>query len=92
MSGDALFHMMSGGLVLGAFYMATDYVTGPSVRSAQIVFGVACGVLTTIIRLKGGYPEGVMFAILIMNSFAPLLDRGMRSRVFGKAEAKGVKK
>jgi electron transport complex protein RnfD len=91
-SGDAAFHMMSGGLILGAFYMATDYVTGPSVRSAQIVFGIACGLLTILIRLKGGYPEGVMFAILIMNCFAPLLDRGMRSRVFGKAEAKGVKK
>jgi len=92
MTGDALFHMMSGGLVLGAFFMATDYVTGPSVRSAQIVFGAACGALTVLIRLKGGYPEGVMFAILLMNCFAPLLDRGMRSRVFGKAEAKGVKK
>ena len=92
LSGDALFHMMSGGLVLGAFYMATDYVTGPSVRSAQVVFGIACGVLTVLIRLKGGYPEGVMFAILLMNCFSPLLDRGMRSRVFGKAEAKGVKK
>jgi electron transport complex protein RnfD len=91
-SGDAIFHMMSGGLILGAFYMATDYVTGPSVRSAQIVFGVACGALTALIRLKGGYPEGVMFAILLMNCFAPLLDRGMRSKVFGKAEAKGVKK
>jgi len=92
LSGDAVFHMMSGGLVLGAFYMATDYVTGPSVRSAQIVFGVACGALTALIRLKGGYPEGVMFAILLMNCFAPLLDRGMKSRIFGKAEAAGVKK
>jgi electron transport complex protein RnfD len=93
LTGDPIFHMMSGGLVLGAFFMATDYVTGPSVRSAQIVFGVACGALTTLIRLKGGYPEGVMFAILLMNCFAPLLDRGMRSRVFGKAEAaQGVKK
>ena len=92
MTGDAVFHMMSGGLILGAFFMATDYVTGPSVRSAQIVFGAACGALTVLIRLKGGYPEGVMFAILLMNCFAPLLDRGMRSRVFGKAEAKGVKK
>ena len=91
-AGDAVFHMMAGGLILGAFYMATDYVTGPSVRSAQIVFGVACGLLTVLIRLKGGYPEGVMFAILIMNCFAPLLDRGMRSKVFGKAEVKGVKK
>ena len=91
-AGDAMFHMMAGGLILGAFYMATDYVTGPSVRSAQIVFGIACGALTVLIRLKGGYPEGVMFAILIMNCFAPLLDRGMRSKVFGKVEAKGVKK
>ncbi|HTP06061.1 MAG TPA: RnfABCDGE type electron transport complex subunit D [Nitrospirota bacterium] len=91
-TGDAIFHMMSGGLVLGAFYMATDYVTGPSIRNAQIVFGIACGVLTVLIRLKGGYPEGVMFAILLMNCFAPLLDRGMKSRVFGKVEAKGVKK
>lgn len=92
LSGDAIFHMMSGGLILGAFFMATDYVTGPSVRSAQVVFGVACGALTVLIRLKGGYPEGVMFAILLMNCFAPLLDRGMRSSVFGKVAAAGVKK
>ncbi len=92
MTGDALFHMMSGGLILGAFFMATDYVTGPSVRSAQVVFGICAGILTVLIRLKGGYPEGVMFSILLMNCFAPLLDRGMRSRVFGKAEAKGVQK
>jgi electron transport complex protein RnfD len=92
LTGDPILHMMSGGLVLGAFYMATDYVTGPSVRSAQIVFGICAGALTMLIRLKGGYPEGVMFAILLMNCFAPLLDRGMRSRVFGKAEAQGVKK
>ncbi len=92
MTGDPIFHMMSGGLILGAFFMATDYVTGPSVRSAQVVFGICAGALTALIRLKGGYPEGVMFAILLMNCFAPLLDRGMRSRVFGKAEAKGVKK
>ena len=91
-SGDAMFHMMAGGLILGAFYMATDYVTGPSIRSAQVVFGISCGILTGLIRIKGGYPEGVMFAILLMNCFAPILDRRMRSRVFGKAEAKGVKK
>ncbi len=92
MSGDPILHMMSGGLMLGAFFMATDYVTGPSIRGAQIVFGICAGALTVLIRLKGGYPEGVMFAILIMNCFAPLLDRGMKSPVFGKAEAKGVKK
>jgi len=92
MTGDPILHMMSGGLMLGAFFMATDYVTGPSVRSAQVVFGICAGALTTLIRLKGGYPEGVMFAILLMNCFAPLLDRGMRSRVFGKVVAQGVKK
>lgn len=92
MTGDPILHLMSGGLILGAFFMATDYVTGPSIRSAQVVFGIACGALTVLIRLKGGYPEGVMFAILLMNCFAPLLDRGMRSRVFGKATAAGVKK
>jgi electron transport complex protein RnfD len=92
MTGDPVLHMLSGGLMLGAFFMATDYVTGPSVRSAQVVFGICCGALTALIRLKGGYPEGVMFAILLMNCFAPLLDRGMKSRVFGKAEAQGVKK
>jgi electron transport complex protein RnfD len=92
MTGDPIFHMISGGLILGAFFMATDYVTGPSVRSAQIVFGISCGALTALIRLKGGYPEGVMFAILLMNCFSPLLDRSMRSRVFGRKEAQGVKK
>ena len=86
-TGDAVFHMMAGGLILGAFYMATDYVTGPSVRSAQVVFGVACGILTVLIRLKGGYPEGVMFAILIMNCFAPLIDRAFRTHVFGARKA-----
>ncbi len=92
MTGDPILHMMSGGLIMGAFFMATDYVTGPSVRSAQVVFGICAGILTTLIRLKGGYPEGVMFAILLMNCFAPLLDRGMRSKVFGKVAAQGVKK
>ncbi len=91
-TGEALIHLMSGGLIMGAFFMATDYVTGPSIRSAQIVFGVGAGALTALIRLKGGYPEGVMFAILLMNCFAPLLDRRMRSRVFGKAEAKEIRK
>jgi electron transport complex protein RnfD len=92
MTGDPVLHMMSGGLILGAFFMATDYVTGPSIRNAQIVFGICAGALTALIRLKGGYPEGVMFAILLMNCFAPLLDRAMKSPVFGKAEAKAVKK
>jgi electron transport complex protein RnfD len=82
-TGDPLLHVLGGGMLLGAFFMATDYVTSPSMKSGQIVFGIGCGFLTMLIRLKGGYPEGVMFAILIMNCFSPLIDRGFQSRVFG---------
>ncbi len=82
-AGDPLLHLLSGGMLIGAFFMATDYVTSPSVKKGQIVFGIGCGFLTMLIRLKGGFPEGVMFAILIMNCFAPLIDRGFKSRVFG---------
>ena len=82
-AGDPLLHLLSGGMLLGAFFMATDYVTSPSVKNGQILFGIGCGFLTMLIRLKGGYPEGVMFAILIMNCFAPLIDRGFKSKIFG---------
>ena len=82
-AGDPLLHLLSGGMILGAFFMATDYVTSPSVKNGQILFGIGCGFLTMLIRLKGGYPEGVMFAILIMNCFAPLIDRGFKSKIFG---------
>lgn len=70
-----MFHMVTGGLILGAFFMATDMVTSPVSRRGQWVFGLGCGLLTAIIRLFGGYPEGVSFAILIMNAFVPLIDR-----------------
>lgn len=82
-TGDPILHLLSGGLILGAFFMATDYVTCPSVRKGQIIFGIGCGAITMLIRLKGGYPEGVMFAILLMNCFTPLIDRNVKSRVFG---------
>ncbi len=82
-TGDPVVHLLSGGLILGALFMATDYVTSPSMRLGQIIFGIGCGALTMLIRLKGGFPEGVMFAILIMNCFAPLIDRGVRAQVFG---------
>lgn len=85
-AGDPILHLMSGGMILGAFFMATDYVTCPSLKSGQIVFGIGCGFLTMLIRLKGGYPEGVMFAILIMNCFAPLIDRGFKTKIFGAAK------
>jgi electron transport complex protein RnfD len=82
-AGDPVLHILSGGLMIGAFFMATDYVTVPSIRSGQIVFGIGCGLLTGIIRLWGGFPEGVMFAILLMNCFTPLIDRRMRAKTFG---------
>jgi electron transport complex protein RnfD len=91
-TGDPLFHVLSGGLMLGAFFMATDYVTVPSVHKGQIVFGVGCGLITMLIRLKGGFPEGVMFAILLMNCFAPIIDRSMKSRTFGLRKPEKEKK
>ncbi|MDP2754718.1 MAG: RnfABCDGE type electron transport complex subunit D [Nitrospirota bacterium] len=87
-AGDPLLHLLSGGMILGAFFMATDYVTCPSIKNGQILFGIGCGFLTMLIRLKGGYPEGVMFAILIMNCFAPLIDRGFKTKVFGAIRSK----
>ncbi|MEW6002900.1 MAG: RnfABCDGE type electron transport complex subunit D [Nitrospirota bacterium] len=87
-TGDPILHLLSGGLILGAFFMATDYVTCPSVKKGQIIFGIGCGALTVLIRLKGGYPEGVMFAILLMNCFAPLIDRSVKSKVFGAVKEK----
>ena len=80
---DPLFHLLTGGLVLGAFYMATDMVTTPVSSRGMLVFGVGCGVLTVLIRLFGGYPEGVSFAILLMNAATPLIDRYTQPRTFG---------
>jgi len=91
-TGDPIIHLISGGMILGAFFMATDYVTCPSVKKGQILFGIGCGFLTMLIRLKGGFPEGVMFAILIMNCFAPLIDRGFKSKIFGAVKTKEIKK
>ena len=82
-TGDWLFHILSGGLILGAFFMATDYVTSPLTRKGQIIFGVGCGLLTAIIRLWGGYPEGVSYAILMMNAATPIIDRYTRNRIYG---------
>jgi electron transport complex protein RnfD len=87
-TGDPLIHIFSGGLILGAFFMATDYVTGPSVRKGQIIYGIGCGAITMLIRLKGGFPEGVMFAILLMNCFAPLIDRAVKPELFGAVKEK----
>ena len=84
--------LFSGGLFLGAIFMATDYVTSPLTKLGQIVFGIGCGVLTVVIRYFGGYPEGVSYAILIMNCCVVLLDRIGRPKKFGtpkKEVAKG---
>ncbi|EAX48124.1 electron transport complex, RnfABCDGE type, D subunit [Thermosinus carboxydivorans Nor1] len=82
-TGDPLVHMISGGLMLGAFFMATDMVTIPITLKGQIVFAVGAGVLTVLIRLLGGYPEGVCYAILLMNSVTPLIDRLIKPVKYG---------
>jgi len=82
-SGDWLFHILSGGLILGAFFMATDYVTSPLTYKGQAIFGIGCGIITAIIRLWGGYPEGVSYAILMMNAATPIIDRYAKPRVYG---------
>jgi electron transport complex protein RnfD len=76
-------HVLAGGLMLGAFFMATDMVTSPVTRRGMLWFGIGCGVLTAVIRMWGGYPEGVSFAILLMNATTPLIDRFTKPRVFG---------
>ncbi|MBU3911277.1 MAG: RnfABCDGE type electron transport complex subunit D [Candidatus Omnitrophica bacterium] len=86
--GDFLFHLLAGGLVLGAFFMATDYVTRPLTKKGKIIFGIGCGVLTVVIRLKGSYPEGVSYAILFMNAVVPLIDRHTKTKVYGAQTGK----
>lgn len=80
---DPFFHIFTGGLMLGIFYMATDMVSSPMSPRGQIVFGIGCGLLTMIIRFWGGYPEGVSFAILIMNAFTPLINSYIKPKGFG---------
>ena len=84
--------LFSGGLFLGAIFMATDYVTSPLTRMGQIVFGIGCGVLTVVIRYFGGYPEGVSYAILIMNCCVVLFDRLGRPTKFGAPRKEATKK
>lgn len=77
------FHLFSAGLFLGAFFMATDMVTTPVTAKGMIIFGIGCGIITSVIRLWGGYPEGVSYSILLMNATVPLIDRYTKPRVFG---------
>jgi electron transport complex protein RnfD len=80
---NPLIHLLSGGLLLGAVFMATDYVTSPMSKKGMIVYGVGIGILTTVIRLFGSYPEGMSFAILIMNAFTPLINNYIKPKHFG---------
>jgi electron transport complex protein RnfD len=87
-SANVLFEVLSGGLMMGAFFMATDYATSPITPNGKIIMGIGCGFLTVLIRFYGGYPEGVSYAIIIMNLFVPLIDKYVRPRVYGKGRKK----
>ena len=86
-----LYHLFSGGLMLGAIFMATDYVTSPLTKLGQIIYGIGCGALTVLIRYFGGYPEGVSYAILCMNCCVVLLDRIGRPVKFGAPRKEAAK-
>ncbi len=82
-SGDFVYHVLSGGLILGAFFMATDYSSSPVTRKGRLIMGIGCGLITAVIRLYASYPEGVSFSILLMNVATPLIDRFTIPRSFG---------
>ncbi|MDR2364800.1 MAG: RnfABCDGE type electron transport complex subunit D [Zoogloeaceae bacterium] len=84
---DAASHLLSGALMLGAFFIATDYVTSPATGAGRLIFGLGVGLLTWIIRTLGGYPEGVAFAILFMNALTPIIDRYVRPRILGRTRS-----
>lgn len=86
--GNPAVELLSGGLMLGACFMATDYVTSPMSKKGMLIFGVMIGLITVIIRRWGAYPEGVSFAILLMNGFVPLIDRYIKPRKFGERRSK----
>nr|WP_202922788.1 RnfABCDGE type electron transport complex subunit D [Psychrilyobacter piezotolerans] len=81
--GDPIMHMLSGGLFLGAFFMATDMVTSPYTEKGQMIFAFGIGALVTLIRFKGGYPEGMAYSILIMNGVVPLINKYTKPKLFG---------
>ena len=87
-AGDALSMVLSGGLFIGAFFMATDYVTSPATPWGKVIFGLGCGLLTGLIRYFGSYPEGVSFAILFMNILTPYISKWTQHKVFGVGGAK----
>ncbi|MCE5345597.1 MAG: RnfABCDGE type electron transport complex subunit D [Bacteroidales bacterium] len=88
-NADPMFHLMAGGVLLGSIFMATDYVTSPMNTKAMIIYGCCIGILTVIIRVWGAYPEGVSFAILIMNAFVPLMNTYIKPKRFGEEVKNG---
>lgn len=86
MSGNAIYELLIGGLMLGAFFMATDYTTSPITKKGQVIYALGCGVMTSVIRIYGGYPEGVSYSILFMSLFVPLIDKYTKPRAFGGAK------
>ncbi len=81
-----MLHVLAGGLILGAFFMATDYASSPITAKGQVIYAIGMGVITVVIRMYGGYPEGVSYSILLMNVVAPLIDKYTKPRVFGGAK------
>ncbi|MFP4021057.1 MAG: RnfABCDGE type electron transport complex subunit D [Halanaerobium sp.] len=86
---DPIFHLFGGGLMIGALYMATDMVSSPTTKLGRWIFGIGAGFLVVVIRLWGGYPEGVMYSILLMNTAVPLIDRYTRPRSLGEVKTNG---
>ncbi|WP_448374384.1 RnfABCDGE type electron transport complex subunit D [Fervidobacterium sp.] len=82
--GSPLFHLLAGGLMLGALFMATDMVTTPMTLKGQAIFGLGCGIMTMLVRYLAGYPEGVSLSILLMNALVPIIDRHTQHRIFGR--------
>jgi electron transport complex protein RnfD len=87
MGQQPVYQLLSGGLVLGAFFMATDYATTPQTSWGRVVFGVGAGILTALIRVYGSYPEGVSFSILLMNTLVPFINRLTAHKAFGGVKA-----
>ena len=85
-TGAGIYNLFVGGLMLGAFYMATDYATSPVTPKGQIIMGIGCGIITSIIRIYGGYPGGVTYAILMMNVATPLIDKYTIPSIYGEVD------
>ncbi len=88
-TGDPLFHILSGGLMLGAFFMITDYTTSPTTKLGNVVGGILAGFFTVLIRVKGGYPEGVTYSIMLVNIMTPLIDKWILPKQYGRVKTHG---